>query len=221
MTILYEAKAECGICGSESEFTGIGSTNEFGSSDLDTRPPEMRRSTIFAWVQRCPQCGYCESDVTKSIPGSKLVMDSKEYKNQLSDPEYPELANSFLCQAIINREAKDYAAASWAQIHSAWSCDDADLPDKAVLCRQKAAEMIMLAEKYGQQVVDQEEEGTAILVDLLRRSGRLEQARQVIATRRAKITEDIRARVIAFQIGLIDRNDSSCHTIGEALGESE
>lgn len=54
MTTLYEAKAQCAVCGTESEYTGIGSTNSFGSPDLDTRPLKMKRSTIVDWIQRCP-----------------------------------------------------------------------------------------------------------------------------------------------------------------------
>jgi hypothetical protein len=57
MTTLYREKSRCAVCGIATEYTSIGSTNAFGSPDLDTRPPEMQRSTIFAWVQRCPECG--------------------------------------------------------------------------------------------------------------------------------------------------------------------
>lgn len=76
----------------ENQYTDIGSTNEFGSPDLDTRPPEMRRSTIFAWVQRCPQCGYCACDVSKAPSQAEALVRSSEYIRQLSDSIYPELA---------------------------------------------------------------------------------------------------------------------------------
>ena len=58
MTTVYHQNITCAICGTEFEYTGIASTNAFGPTDLDTQPPEMERSTIDAWVQRCPQCGY-------------------------------------------------------------------------------------------------------------------------------------------------------------------
>ena len=220
MTTLYEKKTKCGVCGAENEYTVIGSTNTFGSSpDLDTRPPEMKRSTIFAWVQRCLECGYCASDIRVTRPGARAIVNSDKHKDQLNDPMYPDLANSFLCKAIIDRESKDFSAATWALIHAAWVCDDSNHPDQAEACRHKASDMLVIAEKHGQQVAEQEGASTAIIVDLLRRSGRIEQARQMIATRRGGVTEDIIARILDFQTALLDKNDVSCHTIAEALGE--
>jgi hypothetical protein len=85
------------------------------------------------------------------------------------------------------------------------------------MCRKRAADMLIKAEEHGQQVAEQEGASTAILSDLLRRSGRLEQARQVIATRRGGINEDIIVRILDFQTALLNRNDVSCHTSAEAL----
>jgi hypothetical protein len=211
MTTHYEKKVRCSECGAENEYTCIGSTNVFGSPDLDTRPPEMQRSTIFASIQRCPECGYCASEVSTTRPDARAVVGGKEYRDQLNDPTYPELANSFLCKAMVDRESKDFSAATWAFILAAWACDDSDHPDQAMACRQKAADMLAIAEEHGQQVADQDSASTAILVDLLRRSGRIEQAREVIATRRGRITEDIVARILDFQTALLDKNDISCH----------
>ena len=216
MTTLYKEKTRCSVCGAESGYDVIGSTNAFGSPDLDSRPPEMKRSTIFAWVQRCPECGYCASNVSKSRPGSGVVVKGKEYKGQLNDPEYPELANSFLCEAIVEQKAKDYAAATWALIHAAWVCDDSDRLAQAKVCRTKAAKMLLIAEEHGQKVAKQEGASTALLAELLRRAGRSEDAQKLIAERRGGITEDIIAQVLDFETTLLDKNDVSCHTIAEA-----
>ena len=221
MTTLLEEKTVCKVCGAEVEYTAIGSTNAFGSRDLDTRPPEMERSTIFAWIQRCPECGYCESDVSKCHRRSKEIIKKEEYEKQLNDPAFPELANSFLCQAIINRESKDYAAATWALIQAAWVCDDTERSGQAMACRQKAAEMLLFAEERGQRVADEDGSSTAILVDLLRRSGQMDHARKAIADRRSSVTEDLITQILDFQSTLIENGDTSCHTIGEALGESD
>ena len=59
--------------------------------------------------------------------------------------------------------------------------------------------------------------GTAILVDLLRRSGQMDDARKTIVERRAGIEEDTIVRVLDFQKMLIDKGDTSCHTIAEAF----
>lgn len=221
MTTLYEEKARCAVCGTETEYTGVGSTNSFGSPDLDTRPPEMKRSTIFAWVQRCPGCGYCASDVSVATYQAKSRVRDPEYGNQLADSTLPELANSFLCKALIDESSEDYAAAAWSLIHAAWSCDDAERESQAKTCRSKAANMIRKALESGQQVATQDGAETAIQVDLLRRAGRLNEARQLIQTQRPAITEGIILKILAFQETLILGGDEACHTISEGLGENE
>jgi hypothetical protein len=218
MTTLYEEKVRCSVCRAKHKYTLVGSTNRFGSPDLDTRPPEMERSAISYFVQRCPKCGYCASDVSKASPEAQTVVNRKEYKDQLNDPTYPVEANSFLCKAIIHRECREFAAATMALIHAAWVCDDSGHLDQARTCRQKAADMLTITERNDQEVSGQQGAVTAILVDLLRRSGQVEEARRVIAERRDGITEDIIARVLDYQTTLLDKNDVSCHTIAEAVG---
>jgi hypothetical protein len=159
--------------------------------------------------------------VTKAHPGFEAVVNAAEYHKQLNDQVYPELANSFLCEAMIDRETNDYAAATWALVHAAWVCDDADHSDEAVVCRHKAADMLLTAEDHGQQVAEQNKATTAILVDLLRRSGRMDDARKAIAERLTGIAEDIIIRILDFQSVLIEKGDASCHTISEALGEHD
>lgn len=217
MTSMTEIEQRCCLCETQSEFTCIGSTNSSGSPDLDTRPPEMVRSTMFAWVQRCPGCGYCASNVAAPRPEAAAVVGTAEYKRQLKDPTYPQLANSFLCQALIESACRQYSAATWALIRAAWVCDDARHPDQATACRQRAIGMLTRAEEHGQQVGEPEGASTAILVDLLRRSGRFDDARQAIASRRDGIADDTIARVLDFQWALVEQNDTSCHTIAEAF----
>jgi len=221
MTTISMKKVRCWLCESENKFTVVGSTNATGSSDLDVRPPEMRRSTMFAWVQRCPECGYCATDLAAPRPEAADVVSAKEYKRQLDDPTYPGLANSFLCEALIDSACRDYSAATWALIRAAWVCDDSGRPDQAVVCRQRAAEMLPVAEEHGQQIAKPEGASTAILVDLLRRSGRLDDARKAIAARRDMSTEGGIVRILDFQAALIDKKDMLCHTIAEAFGEEE
>ena len=219
MTTEYEEKVKCSVCGAKNRFTLISSTNTFGLPDLDTRPAEMERSTMFAWVQRCPKCGYCASDISSLQEGAKSVVTRMEYRRQLEDPMYPGLANSYLCKAMIDQESKEYVAATWALIHASWACDDSDRFNQATVCRGRAVEMIAIAEEQGQQVSDQEGARTAILADLLRRSGRFEQARQVIEKQHDSISDENIVRILDFLIGLIDKQDVLCHSIEEALGD--
>jgi len=219
ITTEYIEKFKCSVCSAKNIFTYIESTNTFGLPDLDTRPAEMQRSTMFAWVQRCPKCGYCASDISLQREGTKTVVTRTEYKRQLEDTTYPELANSFLCKSMIDHDTQDYVGATWALIHAAWVCDDSDQDRQATICRGKAVDMIAIADEYGQQLSQQDGARTGILSDLLRRSGRFEQAKQVIENERGSISEEAIVRILDFQIGLINRQDRSCHSIEEALGD--
>ena len=40
----------CANCQGQNEQIIIGSTNQFGSPDLDLRPPETARGTILHWL---------------------------------------------------------------------------------------------------------------------------------------------------------------------------
>lgn len=211
---------ECAVCGSKTEYTIITSTSSFGSPDLDTRPPKMQRSTIFAWVQRCPKCGYCAKDVSKATPQAKLVVSSPEYANQLTDSKYPDLANSFLCKALIDEKSENYAGAAWSLIHAAWVCDDAERNISAKTCRNNATDMIRRALENGQKISDQNGAETALQVDLLRRAGNLSKARELIQTKQPTITGDIILKILAFQEDLIANDDQACHTISEALRQN-
>lgn len=218
MTMLFNEKTRCAVCGLINEYTGIASTNAFGSMDLDTRPPEMKRSAIFAWVQRCPGCGYCASQVSQAPSQAADLVHSPQYTRQLSDSTFPDVANSFLCKALIEESAADFAAATWSLMSAAWACDDAEKPQAARTCRSKAADMTVKALSNGQKISPQEEAETAIQVDLLRRAGRIAEAQQLIAEKRPTITDDLISKVLTFQDALLSNGDEACHRISEALG---
>lgn len=207
----------CALCGEENEYRVIGSTNSFGQPDLDTRPPEMERSTLFALVQRCPDCGYCAPDISVPSAIAKTVVSGDEYRRQLNDPAFPVLANTFLCKALLGREIGNLATATWGHIHAAWACDDANQVAQASKCRRGAAELLVLAEAEGQRVCDQDGLSTAILVDLLRRAGEIERARKVLARPLTADVDDVITLILKFQAVLLDRNDLGCHTVAEAL----
>ena len=47
MTTVFPQTVRCSVCGAENEMMVVASTNTFGGTmDLDTRPPEMKRSTM-------------------------------------------------------------------------------------------------------------------------------------------------------------------------------
>lgn len=220
MTTLYKQSLRCSVCGTETEQTGIGSTNTFGSPDLDTRPPEMKRSTIHAWVQCCSGCGACADDLSKVDESARDVVKRPDYAAQLRNSEFPELANFFICKSMIDEYGGKFASATWALIHAAWACDDAKSTAQAVSCRRRAAAMLRKAEANGQEVTQQPGASTAILVDLLRRAAALDEAAGVVDQAGESFSEEIFAQMLNYQKELIEAGDLDCHTIAEALGDS-
>ncbi len=176
MTTTYKEEKKCAVCGNTSKHTGIISTNAFGSPDLDTRPPQMKRSTIDMWIQTCPSCGYCAPDISEQIEKSSEVVRSDSYQRQLNNPEFPKLANAFLCFSLIQESAGEYARAGWACIHAAWSCDDDGSDAAAQKCRMKAVTLFQRAKENGQRFAEQAGAEEALMIDLLRRSGQFELA---------------------------------------------
>jgi hypothetical protein len=216
MTTLRQDKARCGVCGEDNVFHVLNSTNSRGSADLDTRPPEMKRSTMWMWVQRCTGCGYCAAKVSEARPEAAMVVKRQAYKDQLNNPAYPELANSFLCQAMVDQASGEYAAAFWVAVNAAWACDDMDRPDQALICRQLAIELLGQVHEHGQQVSEQAGATTALRVDLLRRAGRFKEAMDVAEAWEAEDEEDVIDYILDFQCDLIENRDRGCHTIAEA-----
>jgi len=219
MTTLDRTKIRCSVCGTEVEQTVIRSSNAFGSADLDTRPPQMQRSTIRAWVQRCSGCGACAGDLANVDVCAGDVVKRADYSARLRNAEFPELANSFICQSMIDEHGGRFASATWALIYGAWACDDAKATSQAMTCRRWAATMLRNAEASGQEVAEQPGASTTILVDLLRRADLLDEAAEVIEKAGEFLSEDVLAQVVRYEKALIEARDLNCHTVAEALGD--
>ena len=155
MTTMLPEEVECCICGEKSNHMSIGSTNSFGSTDLDTRPPEMKRSTIYHWIQRCPSCGYCSSDLSVCGDNTKEIVNSKEYQNIIGDSEISGMAGSFLALSYENEKQQKYSDSAWRAIHAAWICDDGNNLEASTRCRKKAVTLIEKANEQKQKIADQ------------------------------------------------------------------
>jgi hypothetical protein len=117
MTRIHGRSIICFVCGKDSLQANIASTIAFGSPDLDTRPPQMKRSTIMTWVQRCPECGYCASQLTDASTNAGELVLRSDYREQLASDKYSELTNSFLCKSMIDLESGRLAEVAWEAIY--------------------------------------------------------------------------------------------------------
>ena len=176
MTTMHDNKVQCGVCGGESNHKVVRSSYSHGSSDLDTRPPEMTRSTIYYSIQRCPSCGYCASDLSECSGKVKDHVESKEYQKIIGNKAIPKVAASFLALSYEKQQTHQYSESAWAAIHAAWICDDKNKQKASKECRKKAISMIESANAHSQKMGDQAGATEVLTIDLMRRAGMFEQA---------------------------------------------
>lgn len=220
MTTIREVEIQCAVCGRSSEQVVLTSTNAFGSADLDLRPPEMQRSTIHTWVQRCPHCGYCNVDLSHLQRAASQVMHSEAYRDQLADRTLSALANTFLCVSLILAAQDELSAAGWKCLHAAWICDDERNTQGAVVCRRRAGSLFQQALVQGELVVASAAMSNAVLVDVLRRSQQFALAQSLCEDGLRQFTDDVMQSVLRFQSLLIQRSDTGCYTVVQALGNA-
>jgi len=218
MTTVFKEIIQCAVCGERSEHYTIGSTNSFGPMDLDSRPPEMMRSTISMWIMVCPSCGYCSMDISKCTEKSAEVVRSRAYQRQLKNPRLPETANAFLCSSIIEGHAGQYARAGWDTIHAAWVCDDSGSALGTRECRKKAVILLEKAKEKGQSFAAAAGGSEALLTDLLRRSELFVKALKICDEGLSNTkTGSTFLEILRFQKTLILNKDTACHTVSEVL----
>ena len=216
MTTLSREKVKCSVCGAVNEYVEIMSTNSFGSPDLDTRPPEIQRSTMRYWVQECPSCGYAASQVSESCEVSADFLKSDEYISCDGIAFKSELAKRFYKQYMIAAKADNSHDAFFALLHAVWACDDAGDSSNAKLCRKKAASLGLL-------LLNSHEAETFMLmcVDLMRRAGQFEEVISKYSSLHFRgdrwNNPDVMNAVLKFELEKARNEDDGCYTITEAM----
>jgi len=219
---MFEEEFDCYVCGKTSSHMVIGSTNSFGSSDLDTRPAEMARSTIYQSIQRCPSCGYSAHNLSKGNEDSSVLeklLRSDEYQSILHNKMMPDEANTFMAMSYLSKKQNDFISSAWESIQAAWICDDKNKRNVPKNCRDDALLMIEQGNKGSQQLAEQSGVSEAITIDLLRRAGRFEEGFDLIQKTKTMELEDIIYQVINYEEQLIRSGDMDVHTVEEALEE--
>lgn len=140
---------------------------------------------------------------------------------QRSNASYPELANKFLCQSIIEGAAKDYSRAGWSALRAAWACDDAGKAQAATNSRIEVIRLFQLARKKGQSFAENPAVEDAILADILRRSGKFEQVLNACQEGLAKHPADVVKAVLNFQKKPALKKNRRCYKIADAVKSSE
>lgn len=169
-TILPEALV-CSFCGNSSTQHLLGSTNSFGRPDLDTRPPEMMRSTMHLWLQECPHCGYVAKDLAQPPHASARLYCGESGWRGNPYHDYPALARQFLKLADLQEGVGHTLEAAWSALRAAWACDDDGNDHLAISCRQQA--IGYFTRTLGKVRLFPEEAGAmeALFADIHRRAG--------------------------------------------------
>lgn len=207
----------CAACGAKCSVISLGSTSQFGSPDLDTRPPPPDRGTLEFQVQHCPACNYCAPDVSESAGDIADILASHDYLTNLKDERVPETARRFLCWSSIAEHMHQFDEAMWAAMRAAWVCDDAEHAEQARRCRMRAIGLLKRAADAGQAIGTQTGSFEAILVDVQRRCGLFDDAQATIARGLASEPGDVIRKVLLFQERLVQSRDIGCHTIAKAV----
>jgi hypothetical protein len=183
----------------------------------------MVRSGLRYEVQECPSCGYCSENIAIPPTTALPVLSSAAYVEQHRNPAFPQLANRFLCCAMLHEALEEFAKAGWAATRAAWACDDEGNDAAARTCREKAILLFEKTIRANRMFTPSPLVGIAVLVDLFRRSGQFERALQIAGVTVPTIPggdpeeHQTVVQVFAFERVLAERGDRACYTIKDAL----
>lgn len=211
MSTFYEIERICAICKKSSKQVQIKSTNAFGSSDLDSRPPQMQRSTMVYWIEVCPSCGYVAATIDEPTKISADFIEQERYQTCDFIEFESGLAKQFYRYYLINLELKLYQEAFLAVLHAAWACDDVLDRENAKTCRKLALDLIDNIDSQQEE----KENFLLIKVDLLRRTGQFEQLLNICQT--ASFSNDMTKQILFFQKNRAQIKDTNCYTIKDAI----
>jgi len=211
MSTYEEIKVECALCGKTSVQTELCSYSVFNEPDLDFRPAEMLRSTMEAWVQECPHCGYVAADIRKK-PRLKETVLRQLYAEGKGSGTLPELALTFEKYALYLERRKDLAGSIRNHLCAAWVCDDEEDKENAARLRVRCLGLVdqLLPKCHTKR---KRRKVLLLRADLLRRVGYTDALRLLNADDRSF---DYASReIMCYQKELAERHDYDAHSQDE------
>lgn len=220
MTTLYTRETTCAACGHKFETTEVGSTNEFGSMDLDMRPPPMKRDILDYEIQECPRCHSCLPQI-HSLPDGvdpAWVQDAN-YLAVACDAQTPDLPRRFLAYAHLAKRGGEGRAYIWANLSASWGFDDLGLDwvGRAAACREAAVEAIRTLHATGKSFADDQQTDQILCLDLLRRARRFEDAEVAAKSLIRSAPADVLISIARFQASRSLAKDDGRYTVEEAI----
>lgn len=212
MSTFSKLKEKCFLCNKVSEQTEINSTNSFGSSDLDLRPPEMQRSTMSFWIKECPTCGYVNFSLTKESPlkKTKVLEIYSTLSEQLNNMNiFSKEAYKFLKAAKFFEATNNDMAAFDNYRYAAWVYDDEQNFEGGFYIRNLIIEKInVFLEKKFNSI------SFIIKLDYLRRNKMFDDV--INQSYDQKALNKIEIEVVKFIKKLATKKDSNVYTVEDA-----
>lgn len=221
MTTYARVTQTCGVCGHDNEVRVLTSHYAHGGwADLDTRPPHLSSPILELQVQRCESCGYCATDLAEPPPeGSGETIEPESDQAGPDGLDVPEFALRYLWASRALENQSEQAQAGWLAMKAAWICDDIGHREAAIMARRRAYELFVGARKQGGRFAKSPAHEQIILVDVLRRSRRFEEARERCERALARPLPVRLRRILELESTLIESRDGERHSAREAFEE--
>ena len=210
MTTIRKIEQKCPVCKKPSLVSVLTSTSTWGYPDLDLRPAEMQRSSMFAWLAQCPHCGYVSGNFNNGTDLTEEFLQGEEYQNLEGYEFKSDLSKRFYRAYLIAKELNNKRKCFFNLLHCAWKCDDAE--------DANAREIRKKALSYIDEFEAGEDEKRNLLcmkADLLRRSGQFDSLIEEFTG--VTIGDELYDKIIAFQIEKACEKDTSCYTVEDVI----
>ena len=212
MSTFQEVKKRCAVCRKVSSHTQMMSSNSMGAPDLDTRPPEMLRSTIGLWVEKCPFCGYVSPDLRIPTSAGRAFLRGERYMTCGGRDIKSETARRFYQAYMITRKENGTDEEMFIYLlYAAWASDDADDREMAVLFRKGAVRALDRMDSPGEKYL-------VMKADIMRRAGMYD--RVIREFKDFTSGDEMLRKVIRFQIRKCRVRDHARYTMAD-LQKSE
>lgn len=212
MTQEFEEKFVCDNCGEIFTDFILYSTNMFESPDLDTRPGEMKRSTMDTWIHQCPNCKYILQSENELNDNTKSLIKTEEYQTCNGKNFKNDLTEKFYREGLILSQNGKFEDAAISFLEAAWTCDDVDDEKNAIYCRK------CFLKNY-EKINKKSEDIKLIRIDVLRRVGEFETILNECDP--SIFLDDTMRDVAIFGIELAKKKDMGCYSIEDAFKENE
>ena len=212
--MIHTISKKCPVCGEEVDINLLMSTNAMGYADLDLRPPEMQRSTMYQTTRMCSCGNVFDSD---SEGGSKELVESESYQNCDGIEFKSERAIIFYRLYLIDKDSNpdNFLSNYFHILKAAWACDDFDNENSSKM-REIAIDLI---DKIIENENHPEKKNDYLLMkaDLMRRSGHFDEL--IDQFNDIKFEDELYQQIIDFQIEKAGEKDDSRYTVGDVIGK--